>query len=174
MAGKRDFTGVHTGKPLLTFTCRCTEDKDKKKKKASMFGLWKGKWCLRGKQGEDYVLFCLDGVWWSHVVAGDITALASCQGTSEPPIPFSVTWRGREKKFKKRTYFTCCHVERIQSSFGEAALKDFLFLSSVGLLPIVCQNIKSYLHFCLYFYNVFYSETIILLHALYIIKQKKP
>lgn len=33
MAGKRDFTGVHTGKPLLTFICRCTVDKDKKKRK---------------------------------------------------------------------------------------------------------------------------------------------
>lgn len=95
MAGKWDFTGVHTGKPLPT--CRCTVDKDKKKNTA-MCGLWKVKWCLRGKQGVDYVLFCLDGVWWSHVVAGDITALASRQGTGEPPISFSVTWRGREKK----------------------------------------------------------------------------
>lgn len=93
---KTGFYWRATGKPLFTFTCRCAVDKNrKKKKKKAMFGKWK--WCLRGKQGEDYVLFCLDGVWWSHVVAGDITALASRQGTSKPPIPFSVTW-GREKK----------------------------------------------------------------------------
>lgn len=34
-----------------------------------------------------------------------------------------------------------------------------------------CQNTKSSLHFCLYIYNVFYSETVIILHAQK--KQKK-
>lgn len=59
--------------------------------------------------------------------------------------------------------------KKIQSSFGEGALKDFLFLSSVGLLQIVCQNIKAYLHWPIY--NVFYSESEIQLHALYLIKK---
>lgn len=95
-------------------------------------------------------------------------------GNERATNPLLCDMEGQRKKIKKRTYFTCCHVERIQSSFGEAALKDFLFLSSVGLLPIVCQNINSYLHFCLYFYNVFYSQTIIPLHALYFMKQKNP
>lgn len=45
----------------------------------------------------DNVLFCLDGVGWSHIVAGDITALSSCQGASEPPIPFSVRERERQR-----------------------------------------------------------------------------
>lgn len=132
-------------KPLLTFTCGCAADKDtlQKKNKTGMFELWNRKWYLRGKQGEDCVLFCLDGVWWSHVVAGDITALASRQGTSEPPIPFSVTYEPENKKNfnKKGAYFTCCHVKRIQSSCKEAALKDSLFPSSVELLPIGYPNI---------------------------------
>lgn len=45
------------------------------------------------KQGEDYVLFCLDGVGRGHIVAGDITTLSCRKGTSEPPVPFSVTRR---------------------------------------------------------------------------------
>lgn len=51
---------------------------------------------MRVKQGEDYVLFCLDGVGRSHVVAGDVTALSRRQGPGEPPVPFSVTQTGRE------------------------------------------------------------------------------
>lgn len=96
MAGKTRFYWRALWKTSSHVYMQMYSSKDKKKNNA-MFGLWKGKRCLRGKQGEDYVLFCLDGVWWSHVVAGDITALASRQGTSEPPIPFSVTRRGREK-----------------------------------------------------------------------------
>lgn len=49
----------------------------------------------------DNVLFCLDGVGWSHIVAGDITALSSCQGASEPPIPFSVRERERDREMKR-------------------------------------------------------------------------
>lgn len=48
------------------------------------------------KQGGNNVLFCLDGVGWSHIVAGDITTLACRQGASEPPVPFSVRERERE------------------------------------------------------------------------------
>lgn len=51
---------------------------------------------MRARQGEDYVLFCLDGVGRSHVVAGDVAALARRQGTSEPPVAFSVADRQEE------------------------------------------------------------------------------
>lgn len=51
----------------------------------------------------------MDGVRWSHIVAGDVAALASRQGMSEPPITFSVTWmgwgggRGKTARVKKLT-----------------------------------------------------------------------
>lgn len=48
--------------------------------------------CKIGR-GGDYVLFCLDGVRRSHVVAGDVSALSCRQGPSEPPVPFSATHR---------------------------------------------------------------------------------
>lgn len=51
----------------------------------------------RVKQGEDYILFCLDGVGRSHVVTGDISTLSCRQGTGEPPVPFSVRQRHRPR-----------------------------------------------------------------------------
>lgn len=56
---------------------------------------------VRVKQGEDYVLFCLDGVGRSHVVAGDVAALSRRQGPGEPPVPFSVTQTGREGRGRR-------------------------------------------------------------------------
>lgn len=53
---------------------------------------------MRVRQGEDYILFCLDGVGRSHVVAGDVAALARRQGTSEPPVAFSVTQRQTDRQ----------------------------------------------------------------------------
>lgn len=53
---------------------------------------------LRVRQGEDYVLFCLDGVGRSHVVAGDVAALARRQGASEPPVALSVTQRQTDRQ----------------------------------------------------------------------------
>lgn len=35
------------------------------------------------------LLFCLDGVRWSHIIAGDVTAISSGQGARQPPVPFS-------------------------------------------------------------------------------------
>lgn len=66
-------------------------------------GFEKGSGVNERKGGGDHVLFCLDGVGWSHIVAGDVAALASRQGTSEPPITFSVTRRGRGKTARVRT-----------------------------------------------------------------------
>lgn len=45
-----------------------------------------------GKKREEKrdLLFCLDGVRWSHIIAGDVTALSGGQGASQPPVPFSV------------------------------------------------------------------------------------
>lgn len=50
---------------------------------------------VRVRQGEDYILFCLDGVGRSHVVTGDISTLSCRQGTGEPPVPLSVRHRPR-------------------------------------------------------------------------------
>lgn len=33
-------------------------------------------------------LFGLDGVGWSHIVAGDVTILSGVDGTSLPPVAF--------------------------------------------------------------------------------------
>lgn len=57
---------------------------------------------MRVRQGEDYVLFCLDGVGRSHVVAGDVAALARRQGTSEPPVAFSVTQRQTDRQTDRK------------------------------------------------------------------------
>lgn len=43
----------------------------------------------REKKGRRYLLFSLDGVGWSHVIAGDVTALSGRQGARQPPVPFS-------------------------------------------------------------------------------------
>lgn len=53
--------------------------------------------CEGETRREDYVLFCLDGVGRSHVVAGDVAALARRQGASEPPVAFSVADRQEER-----------------------------------------------------------------------------
>ena len=43
----------------------------------------------RKKKKKGGLLFCLDGVGWSHIIAGDVTALSSGQGARKPPVPFS-------------------------------------------------------------------------------------
>lgn len=91
---------MHSGKSVPTRTCRCTVDKDRKRR---CLGFEKGSGVNKRKGGGDHVLFCLDGVGWSHIVAGDVAALASRQGTSEPPITFSVTRRGRGKTARVKT-----------------------------------------------------------------------
>lgn len=43
----------------------------------------------REREKKKDLLFCLDGVGWSHIIAGDITALSRGQGASQPPVPLS-------------------------------------------------------------------------------------
>ena len=49
------------------------------------------------KRKQQNVLFCLDGVNWSHIIAGNVTRLSSCQGACFPPISFP----GEKKKKRK-------------------------------------------------------------------------
>ena len=49
------------------------------------------------KRKQQNILFCLDGVNWSHIIAGNVTRLSSCQGARFPPISFP----GGEKKKRK-------------------------------------------------------------------------
>lgn len=42
-----------------------------------------------GGKKKKGLLFCLDGVGRSHVIAGDVTALSGGQGARQPPVPFS-------------------------------------------------------------------------------------
>ena len=50
------------------------------------------------KRKQQNVLFCLDGVNWSHIIAGNVTRLSSCQGACFPPISFP---GGKKKKREK-------------------------------------------------------------------------
>lgn len=41
------------------------------------------------KKSGGSLLFCLDGVGRSHIIAGDVAALSAGQGARQPPVPLS-------------------------------------------------------------------------------------
>ena len=60
------------------------------------------------KRKQQNVLFCLDGVNWSHIIAGNVTRLSSCQGARFPPISFPGGKKKREKEVNMSTSSVFC------------------------------------------------------------------